>query len=321
MSLRRCCRCWPVLLMSVSCGNDSPDHDTGSSAEDAAALELPYAPCAPEAGVGEFSIDLGPDYTSAQGKVLDSVMTDQLPVMQAQAGDCRLLTSPKHLCDPACPVATQICGAGNRCVDLPSPRDVGAVTLSGLLVPVRMSPNPVTGNYHPEGGPLPYPAYRAGAGLQLHAQGGEYDAFELGGWGVSALELTTDPVVVESGAATQLAWKVPRQVGPARVQLALHLDNHGSSNAWIECDVADQGSAEIPATLIDGLLTLGRSGFPTVTLTRRTATSTGMDLGCVQLLVTSSVTAGVSLAGLVSCNDSSMCPSGQTCRPLLRYCE
>lgn len=308
--------------MSVSCGNDSPNQDTSTSAvDDAAALDLPYAPCAPEAGVGEFSIDLGPDFTSAQGKVLDAVLTDLLPVVQAQAGACQLLTKPTHLCDPACPVATQTCGAGNQCVDLPSPRDVGAVTLDGLLVPVQMTPNRVTGNYHPNGGPLPYPAYRAGAGLKLRASGGDYDAFELGGWGVSALELTTDPVLVNAGAATQLSWKVPKQVGPARVQVGLHLDNHGSSNAWIECDVADEGTAEIPATLIDGLLGLGRSGFPTVTVTRRTATSTGMDLGCVQMLVTSTVTAGVSVAGLVSCNDSSMCPSGQTCRALARYCE
>jgi len=46
-----------------------------------------------------------------------------------------------------------------------------------------------------------------------------------------------------------------------------------------------------------------------------------MDLGCVQLLVTSSASAGVSVAGLISCNDTSMCPSGQTCRPLERFCE
>ena len=308
--------------MSVGCGNDSPNRDTGSTAaEDAAALELPYAPCAPEAGVGEFSLDLGPDFTSAQGKVLDAVLPDRLPLVQAREAECQLLTLPTHLCDPACPVATQTCGASNQCVDLPSPRDVGTVTLEGLLVPVEMSPNAITGNYHPDGGPLPYPAYRPGAGLKLSASGGEYGAFELEGWGVSALELTTDPVVVDAGVATRLSWKVPREVGPARVQVSLHLDNHGSSNAWIECDFADQGAAEIPATLIDALRGLGRSGFPTVTATRRTATSTGMDLGCVQLLVTSSVTAGVSLAGLVSCNDSSMCPSGQTCRPLARYCE
>jgi hypothetical protein len=308
--------------MSVGCGNDSPNHDPGSSAaDDTAALELPYEPCAPEAGVGEFSLDLGPDFTSAQGKVLDAVLTDLLPVVQTRVGDCQLLTLPTHLCDPACPVATQTCGDGNRCVALPSPRDVGTVTLSGLLVPVQMSPNAITGNYHPDGGPLPYPAYRPGAGLRLHASGGEYGAFELGGWGVSALELTTDPVVVDTGAATVIHWKVPKQAGPARVQVALHVDNHGSSKAWIECDVADEGTAELPATLIDALLGLGRSGFPTVTLTRRTATSTGMDLGCVQMLVSSSVTAGISLAGLVSCNDSSMCPPGQTCRPLARYCE
>ncbi|HWO13004.1 MAG TPA: hypothetical protein VNN80_26070, partial [Polyangiaceae bacterium] len=76
-----------------------------------------------------------------------------------------------------------------------------------------------------------------------------------------------------------------------------------------------------PARLIDALSALGRSGFPTITLTRRTATSTSMALGCVQMLVTSEVTAGVAVAGLTSCNTSDMCPEGQTCRPLERFCE
>jgi hypothetical protein len=313
-------------LLAAACNgpsnaaNMAASGSAGSNA-DADPPLLPYTPCTPETGVGEFSIELGPDFTSAQGKVLDGVMPNLIPTPLASESECRLLTLPRHLCDPACPVATQTCGAGNRCVDLPAPRSVGKVTLSGLVVPVEMTPNAITGNYRPASPRLPHPGYTPGARLGLHASGGDYAAFELEGWGVSGLELLTSPVRVEPGTATALAWKAPERAGPARVQISLHLDNHGSSNAAIECDVADDGAAEIPAALVDALLALGRSGYPTVTLTRRTATSTGMDLGCVQLLVTSSASAGVSVSGLISCNDTSMCPSGQTCRPLERFCE
>ena len=71
----------------------------------------------------------------------------------------------------------------------------------------------------------------------------------------------------------------------------------------------------------DALLREGQSGFPTVSFSRRTVTSTQLDWGCVQLSVASSVAVGVELAGLTSCNDNGMCPGGQTCRPLERFCE
>ena len=73
--------------------------------------------------------------------------------------------------------------------------------------------------------------------------------------------------------------------------------------------------------MIDALLAQGQSGFPTITLSRRTVTASDLDWGCVQLAVSSTVSAGVSLAGLSSCNDSSMCAAGQTCRALERFCE
>jgi hypothetical protein len=128
-------------------------------------------------------------------------------------------------------------------------------------------------------------------------------------------------VLVEPGRATTLSWRVPAHAGPARVRASLNIKNHGSSNTWIECDFADTGSAQIPASLIDALDARGRSGFPTLSLTRRTATSTEIQVGCVQMLVFSSVTSGVSVAGLTSCNDASMCARGQSCRPLERFCE
>ena len=105
------------------------------------------------------------------------------------------------------------------------------------------------------------------------------------------------------------------------MHVSLNVNNHGRNNAWIECSFADDGAAEIPASLIDALLAQGQSGFPTITFSRRTVTSTELAWGCVQLAVSSSVAVGVELSGLISCNDSSMCPSAQACRPLERFCE
>ena len=113
----------------------------------------------------------------------------------------------------------------------------------------------------------------------------------------------------------------PEAAGPGRMHVSLNINNHGRNNAWIECSFADDGAAEIPAALIGALLAEGQSGFPTITFSRRTVTSTELDWGCVQLAVSSSVSLGVTVAGLTSCNDDSMCPSPQTCRPLERFCE
>jgi hypothetical protein len=270
--------------------------------------------------VGEFAIELGADYTSARGKVFDGVTPSLIPETLEREGECQLLRLSPQLCDPLCPVSTQICGSDNQCVALPVARSVGTVTLSGLVVAVDMTANAITGSYRPQPA-LPHPGFEPGADLRLHASGGQYEGFELRGWGVAPLELRETPVQVQAGAATRLAWNAPAAAGPARLRAQLHVNNHGSSNAWIECDLADTGAAEIPARLIDALIAQGRSGFPTITLTRRTATSTDMALGCVQMLVTSEVSAGVSVAGLTSCNTSAMCPEGQTCRSLERYCE
>lgn len=294
---------------------------SGGSGSGAPAVELPYQPCPVETGVGEFAIELGEDYTLARGKVFDGVAPNLISETLASTGECQLRHLPPRICDPPCPVATQACGSDERCVPLPVARSVGSVTLSGLVVPVELSANEITGSYRPRGAALPHPGFEPGADLRLRASGGELAGFELRGWGVSPLELTTQPVPVAAGAPTRLAWDAPARPGPARVLLQLHVNNHGSSSAWLECDLPDTGGAEIPAPLIDALLARGRSGFPTITITRRTATSTSIDLGCVQLLVTSAVNAGVSVAGLTSCNDSSMCPAGQTCRAIERFCE
>ena len=331
-------RCLRLLALAftlrvAACGSD----DDGGSATSATggsggagrvdetpaaggALDLPYAPCSDEAAVGEFSIELAPDFTSVDGKVFDGVNPALVPDELASDGACRLVTLPNLLCDPGCPATTQVCAEGNQCVPLPLARDVGTVSVSGMARAIEMTPNAATGNYRPPPPALPHPGFAPGADLRLSASGGAYAPFELRGWGIAALEVTPGITVTE-GQPVAIVWAPPASAGPARLHARLNINNHGSSNTWIECDFDDTGAAEIPALLVDGLIAEGASGFPSITLARRTASSTSIEPGCVQLLVQSTLDLDVSLTGLTSCDTDVECPDGQTCKPVERYCE
>jgi len=185
------------------------------------------------------------------------------------------------------------------------------VTVTGLKAPVSMTARaPVF--FYTNTDPLEHPGFEAGAELGLEANGAE--PFALRGWGITALEVRTPSLPLARGTPARLEWGVPDDAGPARVHLNLNIANHGGTPAWIECEVPDTGAFEIPAELVEGLLDLGFSGFPSVALTRRTADSVSLGAGCVDLLVRSTVVLDVEIQGLVSCDAADQCPEGETCR-------
>ena len=288
-----------------------------------AASELPYAPCPGASDLGGFAIELGDGFTSVDGQVFDAVRPSLVPSELEREGDCRLVTFPNLLCDPACPSSTQTCGENNQCLPVPVAHSVGTVSVSGLARAVEMTPNANTASYRPPAPALPHPGFAPGADLRLSASGGDYTPFELRGWGIEPFQFTGETVDVSGGTPANLSWAPPTDAGPARVRAVLNVNNHGSSDTSIECDFPDTGSATIPASLIDALIARGASGFPTLGITRRTATSTTIEPGCVQLVVTSDIlyAVDVNLAGLVSCNEDNPCPEGLTCKPLERYGE
>jgi len=313
-----------MLLVACGGGGDGTlgTGGTGPGQGGIPAVDLPYAPCAESELVGQFVITLGAGFTSIDGKVTDGVLTTRVPDELSREGDCRLLRAAITTCEPACPVASQVCGREGECVDLPRARDLGTVTVHGLVIPLQMNPNALTRSYtNPAQPMLPHPGFTPGADLRITTGGGDYAPFELRGWGVSALTLDGSAIQIVEGRPTALAWQAPDVAGPARIDVQLNINQHGSTNAWIECEFADTGAGEIPATLIDGLIDQGLSGFPTLSATRRTASSVGLAPGCVELLVTSEVTADVQVEGITSCDVTSECPSGQTCLPVERFCQ
>jgi hypothetical protein len=195
------------------------------------------------------------------------------------------------------------------------------VRVRGLLVPLRMDANAVTKAYaNAASADLPHPAFEPGASLELSSSGGDYAPIALLGWGVAPLEGVPELVPVRRGQALEVSWVPPADAGPARVHLNLNINHHGSSNNWIECDVPDVGSAQIPAELVDQLLERGQSGYPTLTVTRRSVSSVLMEPGCVELQVAAGTVSDVQLEGLQSCSSPADCQPGQRCLPEF-YCQ
>jgi hypothetical protein len=303
-----------MSLLAVGCGGDPAGAASDPGADDGRPLS--YEPCPAGERVGSFVIELTDAYTSVGGKVFDAVAPRDVPVEVSSEGDCTLFTTPVMQCNPACDPSAQVCGAGNQCLPQPRARDVGDVTVRGLLVPLRLQPNDVTKAYtNPASAQLPQPGFEPGARLRLSSSGGDYAPIDLSGWGVSLLQGVSNPVAVQAGQGVPVSWQAPQDPGPARVHLNLNINHHGSSTNWIECDVPDSGSASVPAGLVDTLLARGQSGFPTLTVTRRSASSTQIEPGCVELLVSSESISDVQLDDIQSCSRADDCAPGQSCGP------
>jgi len=277
---------------------------------------MSYEPCAAGQRVGSFSIELAEQFTSVGGKVFDAVAPRDVPLEVASEGACKLFAAPVLQCNPPCDATSQVCAEGNECRSQPAARDLGKVTIRGLLVPLDLQPNLVTKAYtNPASTRLPHPGFEPGAPLRLSSSGGDYTPIDLRGWGVTLLEGVTNPIRVRVGQAVTLSWQAPADAGPARVHLNLNVNHHGSTSSWLECDVPDTGSATIPVALVDALLARGQSGFPTLTVTRRSVSSTVIEPGCVELLVSSESTSDVELDDFQSCGGPDDCAPGQACGP------
>jgi hypothetical protein len=275
-------------------------------------------PCTDASRLGWFTVELLEEQmtTSIAGGIKNGVLPANVWQEVATAGDCRLIVGPSLVCNPACP-NPQICAGQNQCIDEPRFRGVGAVTVTGIgSSPVAVTALGSSGQYYT---PVttPYPPAAAGASITLTAAGGDLPGFTLAGRGIQELQFDTPPAVMGGQAAT-VTWGAPAQPGVSRILASLDIAHHGGVAARVECDFADDGSAEIPATLIDQLIERGTAGFPELTLTRRTVDSTTIAPGCVEFLVASVIPREVTLClspgnCIVSCAQGGTCPNGQAC--------
>jgi hypothetical protein len=110
------------------------------------------------------------------------------------------------------------------------------------------------------------------------------------------------------GQPLALRWTAQAATG-TRVHVLLDISQHGTSKGKIECDTADDGMLDVPTKLVDALVDLGISGFPTVLLTRESEGKSGN----VVLNISAPYRSAVEIPGLTSCTEDSECPMGQKC--------
>jgi len=314
-----------AALIALGCGSDdSSAGDAGSAGNagtSAEPTELEYNPCAVDARVGRFSIELAARFTGINGDVHDGVDPAFVPDEVATDGACTLYRAPSLFCDPACG-SSESCGTGG-CVPTPRTQNVGVITVTGLVMsPIEMTPRMV-GNHYTNPGTLTHPGFAEGAAIALAAAGGDHSAFMLRGAGVAALEVPATPITIAADTPAVITWTAPGVANDA-VEVLINLDiaRHGGTPARIECHVPDTGSAEIPAALVTQLVEIGFSGFPAVDLTRRSADSVEVaGLGCIELEVLASARVEAALPGVTSCNGDTDCAAGQTCQEDLTCSE
>lgn len=283
-----------------------------ATGEDAASK--PAEACTLNSRVGFFEVANWQGYATVAGEVSEGVIP--LTVLQPleQEGGCWLMRRENPFCDPPCG-AGQLCDHSSQCIPYPEKKDVGTVTISGLKESVEMTPDPVNNYYDTT---VPYPLFDPASPIELIATGGDLEGFSLSATGVVTLEVPDIEWTMKKNEPLALSW-VP-VVSGAHIYLSINVDQHGNSPVTMFCNFEDNGSAEIPSTLVTKLLEYGVSGFATADIYRRTLDSTNISAGCVELVVFSHVQGLLKVEGHVPCFTNADCPPGETCKVEINTC-
>ncbi len=233
-------------------------------------------------------------------------------------GACALYTPSTPFCESCAP--GEVCVGQNVCRTPPSTHDVGTVTLTGLNPPSGASPLALTAVTNVSGTTylcaetLPVPPCTEGGPIRLDAAGkGDYPPFSVQAQCIAPLVLASPTVALESGKPATLTW-TPSGVASTRIQVELDLSHHGGSKGRLLCDTADTGTLEISASLLDSLLALGVTGYPKAVVTRSFTGTTPVGAGQAELEIYADQYPVVEIPGLVSCQNDTECPTGQTCQ-------
>jgi hypothetical protein len=319
----------PVLLAGVcfgagACGSSGGTGMGGNSGGGTGGAgttgTAPFSPCADDKRVGAFTMTLKhaeadgtPAYTEITGAVKDAVNPADVWVDLASGGGCHVVHGPTLSCSPAC-ASGQIC-TSSGCKTEPGRHSVGAVTFTGLVTPLSLTPNTSMGYY--SGTALPtttaYPPYAIDAALGLQTAGGDYAAFSLKGAGITPLEVTAGQTLnLKKGQPLTVTWVVPA-AGKGRIRLIFDIAHHANIAAELRCDVPDTGTVTIPANLVGSLIDQGTAGFPNLNISRTTVDSTTITPGCVEFSVVAAADVALMVEGVTSCMADTDCSAGQTC--------
>lgn len=253
----------------------------------------------------------------AQSSFIGSVNDGPIPVAntwvkEMDAEGCTLYSPKSRFCDPGCGVSA-VCVNDNECVPYPASQGLGTIHLAGVGAS-DISMVPIANKYQPVGTVLPFPPCAEGEEVRLRVEGGAYASFTLAASCISELTFN-GPLQITRGEPMKLNWSAPGRSDLARIAVHVDISHHGGARGKIDCDLEDTGSFDIPALLVDKLVSFGASGFPTVVLAR--VSSGGVKSGeqnQVKLVVQESIEREIEIDGLVSCTKDGDCPAPKTCQ-------
>ncbi len=296
-----------------------PDRMTGVPVEDD-----PDAPL-----VGSFTVLIPPEgstegaeaSTSFQGAVRDGAALELTTwTVLEDGGDCVLSEPSIPFCDPACESGSA-CTTGDQCQAHPEAHSVGMVTLKGLALEdgeTEFSLTPLKPNFNYLPGAsvrLAYPPAEEGAEVALTSEGGDFSPIAVTTKGIAILEVEAagSALPISSEAGLTLKWQPPKSSKDSQIFVELDISHHGGARGKINCQTADDGELEIPQSLIAGLIELGFSGFPTISIARKSSGGANIEAGRIVFEIVSALELPLSIPGLVSCTDTAECEDGQTC--------
>lgn len=268
---------------------------------------------------GGFTVAMSEDETTVDGTVADGVVPTAVLEELAADGDCRVLRRNNPFCDPGCDPG-YTCDFDGECVPYPANQDLGTVSIVGMVQPVEMEPVFPGNTYYDTS--LPHPGFIAGELLTLLMPGGVYGPAELHGVGIEPLVLPAGTWTLDEGQDFTLTWDPP--VGPvvrSEVYVVIAIDQHGVSPSTLQCVFADDGEGIVSASIVSALIDVGVTGFPSGTMTRRTADHAAAGEGCFDFVVSSSQDADVEVVGHTPCISDEDCPEGQDCNEELQTCQ
>jgi hypothetical protein len=300
-----------TALLLVGCG------DTDPIEPDATTQVALRGACAIDDKVGGFAVEAYPQYSSVEGRVADGVTPSAIFDVVLTQGECQVLRRRNPFCDPPC-TNGWACGADETCIPFPEQLDIGTVVVTGLDREIELEPRPPGNNYFETN--LAHPVFEPDAVIGVTADSAEVGQLSLNGEGSEPLVLDTELWQIEPGESLQLGWNAAPAGSRTHVALNINIDLHGISPMSLSCELDDDGEAEVPAELIDELLDSGVSGFPTGSMSRRTADSAEGDLGCIELVVASRLSQTISVSGHTPCITNAQCPEGQTCDVPIQTC-
>lgn len=308
---------WMLLLGCPQTDNEESALEETGVEVDPSTVEL-AGECPMETDFGGFRVT-ATTATDVDGTVSNGVVPITILENIGTDGDCVLLRRNNPNCQPACDPG-ETCDWDGECITYPANQDLGTVSIDGLAEGVEMEPVFPGNTYFDT--TLPHPGMTPGDLLTLRMPGGTYGPVRLHGVGVDPLSGLQDEWAVEAGVDLKVTWEPPT-TSPVRseVWMSVNIDQHGVSPGTLFCTFEDDGEGTVPGALLDQLVSVGVTGFPSGAIMRRTVDHAVVGDGCMDFTVSSRAGVAVDVIGFTPCTSDAECPPELECNEELQICE